>query len=473
MKIKGKNRLATVFADYLMVNLGWLLFNVVRFFTLPGLIKTTLGKFLVFKSLLEEQLLVPVFIMALYALSGAYNRSTSPYRSRVDETTNAALVSLFGAVCVYFAVLANDNIPERMTIFELMASMWLCTFVPVALLRLITASRDNAFNRRHGLGLRTVVVGATESNISKLSRIIASSGHTGLKLTACVDCDNAAGPTELCGIPVIKSTDPVAICRELRADAVVVLSPEGGLGRTGLLINELYALDIPIYITPHVLNLMAVRPKVKSVIVEPLVDITKTPLSPVAVNLKRLADIILSAVALIVLSPVLALIAIAVKMDSPGPVFYRQRRIGYHKKPFEIIKFRTMRVDAETAGPALSSSDDPRVTPVGRFLRKYRLDELPQFWNVLVGQMSLVGPRPEREYYIKKIMERVPAYSLLHQVRPGITSWGMVKYGYAKNVDEMIERLPYDLLYIENLSLGVDLKILFHTVHTVLTGKGV
>lgn len=131
-----------------------------------------------------------------------------------------------------------------------------------------------------------------------------------------------------------------------------------------------------------------------------------------------------------------------------------------------------MHTDAEEKGPALAQEDDPRVTRVGHFLRKYRLDELPQFWNVLIGEMSLVGPRPERDFYIKQIIQRRPAYTLVHQVRPGITSWGMVKYGYASTVDQMLERLDYDLLYLENISLGVDLKILFYTISTVVTGKG-
>jgi lipopolysaccharide/colanic/teichoic acid biosynthesis glycosyltransferase len=132
-----------------------------------------------------------------------------------------------------------------------------------------------------------------------------------------------------------------------------------------------------------------------------------------------------------------------------------------------------MYTDAESNGPGLTTLNDSRITKIGHFLRKYRIDEFPQFWNVLKGEMSLIGPRPEREYYIRQIIERAPYYSLIHQVRPGITSWGMVKFGYASSVDEMIERLRYDLLYIENVSMGVDLKILLHTINTVITGKGI
>ena len=254
--------------------------------------------------------------------------------------------------------------------------------------------------------------------------------------------------------------------------ALIIVGQPGELSHTASLISKLYALNLPLFITPGLHQLMTLRPRLTSVTNEPLVDITNANIPAATVNLKRLGDIVVSSVALILLMPVYAVLALSVRLDSPGPVFYRQCRIGYHKRPFDIIKFRTMRTDAEEAGPALSADEDPRITRLGKILRKYRLDELPQFWNVLKGEMSLVGPRPEREFYIRQIMERQPAYSLIHQVRPGITSWGMVKFGYATSVDEMIERLRYDLLYLENVSFGVDLKILFHTVSTVLCGRG-
>ena len=190
-------------------------------------------------------------------------------------------------------------------------------------------------------------------------------------------------------------------------------------------------------------------------------------------NIKRALDTLISVIALILLLPLYAIVALIIKRTSPGPVFYKQERIGLHNKPFKIIKFRSMVQDAESNGkPQLSSDNDPRITPFGRFMRKYRIDELPQFWNVLKGEMSLVGPRPERKYYIDLITPRVPAYSLLHQVRPGITSMGMVKFGYAKTIDEMVERVKYDLMYLNNMSLLNDIKILIYTIKIVFTGRG-
>ena len=189
-------------------------------------------------------------------------------------------------------------------------------------------------------------------------------------------------------------------------------------------------------------------------------------------GVKRMFDIVISVLVMILLSPVYLITAIIVKTTSPGPIFYAQERIGYLGKPFKMHKFSSMYIDAEAAGPALSQDNDPRITPFGRFMRKVRLDEIPQFYNVLKGTMSLVGPRPERQYFIDQIVRRAPEYMLLHRVKPGITSWGQVKYGYASNVDEMVERLKYDLLYLDNMTLATDVKIMLYTVIIICQGRG-
>ena len=191
-------------------------------------------------------------------------------------------------------------------------------------------------------------------------------------------------------------------------------------------------------------------------------------------NVKRIGDCIVAAVLMIVFSPLFLICYIAVKREDGGPAIFRQERIGRFGRPFYIYKFRSMRLDAESMGPQLyKGGRDPRLTKVGKFLREHHLDELPQLWNVFCGDMAFIGPRPERKYFIERIVRKAPFYYLLHNVRPGITSLGMVKYGYAGSVDEMIERLEYDILYYENMSLILDITILIYTVKTVFTGKGI
>ena len=212
--------------------------------------------------------------------------------------------------------------------------------------------------------------------------------------------------------------------------------------------------------------------KMTSIFGAPLIEISREIMPTWEQSMKRIIDIVVSLIVLTAFSWIYIIVAIAVKINSRGSIFYSHERIGWHGKPFLIHKFRSMYMDAEKHGPALSSKKDSRITPVGRFLRKVRLDEIPQFYNVLIGEMSIVGPRPERQFFIDQIVQKAPHYKHLHKVRPGITSWGQVKYGYAENVDQMIERLKYDIIYIENMSLGVDMKILIYTALIVIQGRG-
>ena len=189
-------------------------------------------------------------------------------------------------------------------------------------------------------------------------------------------------------------------------------------------------------------------------------------------NLKRIIDIVISSIAIIVLTPVSLVLGLLIKIGSSGNVLFFQERIGKGMLPFQIIKFRTMYAAAEENGPQLSHARDERITAIGRTLRKYRLDEIPQFVNVIKGEMSIVGPRPERMYYINQIKEHSGHVNRLYNVRPGITSWGQVKYGYASSIDSIVKRLRFDLLYVENRSLFLDFKIMFYTILVLIKGEG-
>lgn len=467
------HRIKYILADFCSASAGFFLFNIFRFHTMPGEITGyDLWRFMTKEYLIAEQCLVPILVVVLYSLFGSYNKTNTLYKSRLEETLTTLIVSLLAMLVVFFVALINDNIQERATNYELMLALFAALFVPTFIVRMLILNANAKKIRRGEYFIDTVVVGASPSYKPRLEKIMKSSIYNGFRIIAVVDTDKSYPGDEILGLPVYHSNDPAGICKRLKAKVIVIMPSTKGLSETTSIINRLYSLEIPMFISADLYTMLGMRPRVSQVIAEPVIDITNAHISPATCNLKRLSDIVNAILSMVILSPVFAAIAIAVKLDSKGPAIYRQKRIGRHKKPFFIYKFRTMRQDAEDNGPALSAKNDPRITKIGYFLRKYRLDELPQFWNVLKGDMSFVGPRPEREYYISQIIERVPAYSLIHQIRPGITSWGMVRYGYATSVDQMIERLEYDLLYLENVSFAVDLKILFHTISTVITGKG-
>ncbi len=223
---------------------------------------------------------------------------------------------------------------------------------------------------------------------------------------------------------------------------------------------------------PDLFDILSNQAKTSTIFGAPLLKISNGLMPVWQENIKRLLDVVLSLLAMIVFFPVFIILAIMIKTSSKGPVLYNQERVGKFGKPFTIYKFRTMVKDAETNGPLLSSRNDSRITSIGQFMRRTHLDEIPQFVNVLLGEMSLVGPRPERKFYIDQIVKEAPYVTHLQKVRPEITSWGQVKYGYASNVPEMVERLRYDMVYIKNISLYVDFKILIYTIMECVKAKG-
>ena len=256
-------------------------------------------------------------------------------------------------------------------------------------------------------------------------------------------------------------------------DEVIIDLPDGYTDRDlYMLIARLYPLSCEISMVPRVYDMLTGAARIGQLDRPSLIRITDYHMTDAELCIKRAFDIVASALGLILLSPLFALIALQVKLSSRGPVFYSQERIGLYGLQFCIFKFRTMIEHAEEGTPQLTRDDDPRITKIGHWLRKYRLDELPQLWNILRGDMSIVGPRPERPFFIEQIMKEAPYYCLLYKVRPGLTSWGPIRVGYTDTTEKMIERLNCDIVYVENMSLLLDLKILFFTTGVIIKGKG-
>ena len=237
-------------------------------------------------------------------------------------------------------------------------------------------------------------------------------------------------------------------------------------------IKEAYPSGKEIIVRPRVKDILTGAARIGDLHGEAMIRITDHHASDSTLCIKRMFDIMVSALTLLLLSPLYALVALLVRLTSEGSALYKQKRVGLHGITFNILKFRTMRADAEDETPQLATNNDPRVTPLGHFLRKYRIDELPQMWNVLKGDMSIVGPRPERAYFIRLIEEKAPYYCLLYKIRPGLTSWGPIKVGYTDTVEKMVQRLNYDIAYMENMSLLLDIKIMWHTIAVIFNGKG-
>lgn len=454
--------------DYVSGAVSVLCFNIFRHWWLYGNTDYSFAQWSHDPSVAWGYIIFPMVMVAVYAVLGYYNDPV--YKSRYELLANTIGGALLGSLAIYFTIMVNDDFHDRMLHYSFLLMLFVSLTVPVLAERLIV---DLMVRRRIEKGkyaYNVLVVGSGRDACDYADRLERSNARMGYKVVGIVSDDAGDG---ISGRPHYTFDSLGDVVERFGVLAFVVYCREGEFNSVVSTVSRLYSFGIGILVPLQHYNLITARPRLTNVVGEPLVDVTSPGMSACMSNMKRIGDVTVSAVMLLLLLPVYAALAVLVKMDSKGPVFYTQERIGLHRKPFRIIKFRSMIVDSEPQGPALSSADDRRVTRLGRVMRKYRLDELPQFWNVFRGDMSLVGPRPEREYYLAKLRELEPAVSNIHSIRPGITSLGSVKYGYAGNIDQMIKRVYFDMLYLENMSLAMDLKILFHTVATVFTGKGV
>jgi exopolysaccharide biosynthesis polyprenyl glycosylphosphotransferase len=413
----------------------------------------------------------PLYWLILHTFTGYYQKT---YRkSRLKEVSQTILITLIGTLLFFFCFILDDivNAPaDYITYYILLFSLqFFLTYIP----RLIITS--NIVNKIHNgkIGFNTLMIGSDQIALNTYKSVIKQDVASGNFIIGYVMVNPEDENVLSDELPCLGLLDNLPeIVKEHSVEELIIAIQNGKRKYIEKIIMMLNGSETVLNIIPQKEDYLLRTVKASSVLYEPLISISPDYMSPWQRSLKRVFDIVLSLIAIIFLLPVYLFLAIGVKMSSKGYIFYRQERIGYRGIPFQIIKFRSMYMDSEKDGPKLSSKEDQRVTSFGRFMRRSRLDETPQFFNVLLGEMSLVGPRPERQYYIDQITERAPYYKLLHGVKPGITSWGQVKFGYAENVDEMIERLKWDLLYIENISLQMDIKILIHTALIIMKRVG-
>ena len=415
--------------------------------------------------------LINLLWIIFYLLSGSY---TNIYRkSRLKELFQIFIVSIIGVTIIFFAVLLDDFIVNYKQYYSSFLALFCIHFGLTSVFRFLLTSYTARKVHKKIIGFNTLIIGDNEKAIQlfhDLENEQKSSGHI-IKGFVSLDIKKHFKLEEF--IPYLGDCNDIKkIIEEYSIEDVIIAIESSEHSKIENILNYLEDIDVFIKIIPDVYDILSGTVKMNSILGTPLIEVNHKLQTHSEFLIKKTIDFVLSFFIILIFSPIFIICAILVKLSSEGPIIYKQKRLGQYGKVFNIYKFRSMYIDAEKDGPQLSSKSDNRVTSWGRIMRKIRLDETPQFFNVLFGDMSFVGPRPERDFFAKQILEKAPHYKHIYKVKPGITSWGMVKFGYAENVDEMLERLKYDILYIENMSLLIDLKIMIHTILIILEGRG-
>ena len=473
MRVNRRLAIRYLVCDWLTAALAWTLFFLFRKAVIEGVGLSEGLAFFRDPNYWYGVAVVPMGWLVLYFMQGTYRNVL--HKSRLKELQQTALASIAGVIILFFTLILDDNIHTYKNYYPSFLFLFFVHFLATYSVRLAITS--NTVHKVHSrqIGFPTIMIGNGKQAYKTYLELEGQETYSGERFVGYVRVGDTHPDANLRMLmPDLGTIDNLrGLVEEHDVEEVIIALDNNSREQIGVIVQTANECgDLTIRITPDARDLIIGSVKVNSIFHSPLITINNRLMEEWQYSVKRMFDIIASLLAMVVLSPVYLATAIIIKCTSRGPVFYAQERIGYRGKPFRMHKFRSMYVDAEANGPALASDNDPRITPFGRFMRKVRLDEIPQFYNVLKGTMSIVGPRPERQFYIDQIVSRSPEYLLLQRVKPGITSWGQVKYGYAENVDEMLERMRYDLLYLENMSLATDVKIMLYTVLIILQGRG-
>lgn len=395
-------------------------------------------------------------------------------RSRLVELMYSLAVTIPGVFIQFFILLLHGFITGNSLYLYFLEELFIFQFLITYIPRVIITSSTARKVHKGLIGYNTLIIGSNGKALEVFKRIKNEKISGGNFLIGYVSVTDGGNGFLRNYIPCLGQIEKLPqIISDNKVEEVIIAIEGKEFDTLEEIIGLLDFRDVTIKAIPSLKDILTGRVKHTAIFGTPLLEISNLLMPVWQANIKQMMDYLLACFFLIALSPVILVFAALIRLSGKGPVIYAQERVGKNGKPFTIFKFRSMKIDAEQDKPLLSSKNDNRITTFGRFMRKHRFDEIPNLINVIKGEMSLVGPRPERQYFIDQIVKKAPHYRRLHKVKPGITSWGQVKYGYASDVDSMIERLEYDLLYLENMSLSIDLKIIIYTMIIILKGKGV